>query len=62
MHKSPKEKGDIEKASEVKGEHGDDPCWAEKLGYYYDDTHGYEKYEADEEDEEEETRTASEDL
>lgn len=64
MQESPKGKRESDQEPKGKGEPGDDPCWAEDLGYYYDDTHGYEKYdpEADDEGEDEESEAASEDL
>lgn len=65
MQETPKGKAGKESESERKGEHGDDPCWAEEFNYYYDDAHGYETYDPDaddEGDEEETTEAANEDL
>lgn len=65
MQESPKEETGKKLDREQKSESGDDPCWAEKFDYYYDDAHGYEPYDPDadaEGDEEETTEAANEDL
>jgi len=51
-----KNEGDGQSSSAEKGEQG---TWAEDIrerGYYYDDSHGYEKYDPEDDDVDEESK------